>query len=406
MPPNDWFAIFWGNSHSKRKVQGNMSVEPSQESRKSFTKIAKLRAKKGFVLQTSSEGDRDLESVSAEDKTPKKKIKRKKRHVRFEKSIKSSASASLDQMDAILDQCGVKYTSTAKTVLSKSAAEEKMTTEAIKDVYWHGLNSQQPAHYFDPTSSEESDDIPCTGREAKRAADISATISARNKKLNTPASFSKRVFERIGNDMFLIGETPPAIRRKQFEEIAKENGFKTSLEFARNVVEWSEDKVVKKLAEFYKKKEPSVVEIASFSSIYSTTKLLDKGSANLLMENTGEEDSVKGKKRKFPQKKNFNRTSLLSLKKEKARAREPQFRNSRSFKRRSSQTRVRYVPESSSSVEGKSDESLSCDVTKSLPPERTARFLSRKITEGVSNLFGTRNRSEEGKGSHRRNSDG
>lgn len=60
-----------------------MLVEPSQESRKSFTKIAKLRAKRGFILQTSSEEDRDLENVSAEDKTPKKKIKKKKRHVRL-----------------------------------------------------------------------------------------------------------------------------------------------------------------------------------------------------------------------------------------------------------------------------------------------------------------------------------
>lgn len=57
-------------------------------------------------------------------------------------------------LSILSDQCGVKYTSTAKTVLSKSAAEEKMTTEAIKDVYWHGLNSQQPAHYFDPTVSD------------------------------------------------------------------------------------------------------------------------------------------------------------------------------------------------------------------------------------------------------------
>ena len=47
----------------------------------------------------------------------------------------------------------MKFTSTAKKVLSKSAAEERMTTEAIKDVYWHGLNSQQPANYFDPTVS-------------------------------------------------------------------------------------------------------------------------------------------------------------------------------------------------------------------------------------------------------------
>ena len=241
-------------------------------------------------------------------------------------------------------------------------------------------------------SSEESDDIPCTGREAKQTADIIATKSARNKQKNTPTSLSKRVFERIGNDMFLIGETPPAIRRKQFEEIAKENGFETSLEFARKVVEWSEDKVVKNLAEFYKKKEPSVVEIASFGSIFSTMKLHEKSSLNLLEENFEGYDSVKGKRRKMTKKKTFNGTSLLSSKKEDTRTRQPQFRKNILLKRRRTQTRVRYMPESSrssSDTEGKSDESLSCDEKRTLPPKRTARPHSRKIIERVPKFFET-----------------
>ena len=73
---------------------------------------------------------------------------------RLEIEASERVAKTSDKFPSILsDQCGVKYTSTAKKVLSKSAAEEKMTTEAIKDVYWHGLNSQQPAHYFDPTVS-------------------------------------------------------------------------------------------------------------------------------------------------------------------------------------------------------------------------------------------------------------
>ena len=244
-------------------------------------------------------------------------------------------------------------------------------------------------------SSEESDDIPCTGREAKQTADMSATKSARNGKTNTPASLSKRVFERIGNDMFLIGETPPAIRRKQFEEIAKENGFETSLEFARKVVEWPEDKVVKNLAEFYKKKEPSVVEIFSFGSVFSTTKLHENGSLNLLEENFEGYDSVKGKRKRTAKKKASNRTSLFSSKKEDTR--QLQFPKSRSLKRRSRQTRVRYMPESSGSssdTEGKSDESLSCGENRTLPPKRTARSHSRKIAERGPKLFGTCKHSE------------
>ena len=65
------------------KVQGNKLVESSQDSRKNFTKIAKPHAKKRSAIQTSSEDDKELGSANAEDKAPKKKIKRKKRHVRL-----------------------------------------------------------------------------------------------------------------------------------------------------------------------------------------------------------------------------------------------------------------------------------------------------------------------------------
>ena len=47
------------------------------------------------------------------------------------------------------DECGVMYTSTKKKVLSKSVAEDMMSREAIKDVFWNGMYSQQPAHFID-----------------------------------------------------------------------------------------------------------------------------------------------------------------------------------------------------------------------------------------------------------------
>ena len=68
--------------------------------------------------------------------------------------------------------------------------------------------------------------------------------------------------------MFLIGATPPLIRRQQFESIARHYGFDSSLEFARSLVMSTQDQVREKLFEFYKANEPNIVETSSFKSIY------------------------------------------------------------------------------------------------------------------------------------------
>ena len=54
----------------------------------------------------------------------------------------------------LVEKCGVNYTCTAKEIMSKSLAEEKMTSEAIRDVFWHGMYSQEPAHFIDQSVRE------------------------------------------------------------------------------------------------------------------------------------------------------------------------------------------------------------------------------------------------------------
>ena len=111
--------------------------------------------------------------------------------------------------------------------------------------------------------SEESDDIPCLAKK-----DGVKTIENVN---DAPDSsfLNKRIFERIGSNMFLIGAMPPLLRKQQFPDIARHFGYESSLEFARTVVESTENEVRGKLFEFYKAIEPCIAEASSFQSIYA-----------------------------------------------------------------------------------------------------------------------------------------
>ncbi|XP_065069510.1 DNA excision repair protein ERCC-6-like 2 isoform X2 [Rhopilema esculentum] len=217
-------------------------------------KVRKKKKKRGSFIESTSD-----DTSCEEDKTP-------------QRTLKEDAKESIDD---ILDECGVTYTSTKKKVLSKSVAEDMMSKEAIKDVFWNGIYSQQPAHFIDHSSSEESDDVLCTARSKKPDAE-KASCSSRTEQddRNPPYSTSskQRIFERVGKDMFLIGETPPLLRKQQFEKISKYFGFETPLEFAKELVKCSEGELKLKLLDFYKSEEPSIVRISSLRNVYFVAK--------------------------------------------------------------------------------------------------------------------------------------
>ena len=128
---------------------------------------------------------------------------------------------------------------------------------------------------FSIQSSEESDDVLCTAR-SKKPDEEKDSCNNRNEQddRNPPYSTSskQRIFERVGKDMFLIGETPPLMRKQQFEKISKYFGFGTPLEFAKELVECSEEELKLKLLEFYKSEEPSIVRISSLRNVYFVAK--------------------------------------------------------------------------------------------------------------------------------------
>lgn len=126
-------------------------------------------------------------------------------------------------------------------------------------------------------TSEESDDIPCLTKENVLQNNENSTDTT---KIRYPGLLSKRIFERIGSDMFLIGATPSLIRMQQFCEIARHYGFQSSIDFAKSLILSTESEVKKKLFEFYKAKEPCITETSSFKSIYSEKSSMIEADTN------------------------------------------------------------------------------------------------------------------------------
>lgn len=60
------------------------------------------------------------------------------------------------------------------------------------------------------------------------------------------------------------------IRKQQFNEITQHYGFESSLDFARNLIEMTDSERQAKLCDFYKAKEPSIVNSSAFRRIYCT----------------------------------------------------------------------------------------------------------------------------------------
>ena len=95
--------------------------------------------------------------------------------------------------------------------------------------------------------------------------------------------------------MFLIGDTPPAIRRKHFEEMTQDNNFATIYEFAKHAVNQPEEESIKLLKDYYLKHEPTIESVSSFKDVYSTRPrrfLDDSNSPNFKTNVTGSEPNL------------------------------------------------------------------------------------------------------------------
>ncbi|XP_074643856.1 uncharacterized protein LOC141900733 [Tubulanus polymorphus] len=170
---------------------------------------------------------------NSENNVPPRKLKRHKKDVRFDGK---SCQESFESVSDVFEKFGVVHIHENKKLIGGSKAEDHMSKCAIKDVYENRMFSQMPAMACDPLSEPEEE---CSTGEQQ--CDKSKTENARRYTLQSMMIGSKKV---------LIGQTPPLIKRGEFEEIAKSSG-ESLKSFARRIVNLEHDALMKLLETYY-----------------------------------------------------------------------------------------------------------------------------------------------------------
>ncbi|RUS75712.1 hypothetical protein EGW08_016527, partial [Elysia chlorotica] len=151
-------------------------------------------------------------------------------------------------------------------VLGSSRAEDHMTRCAIKDVYELNTNTQAPALVCDPLSQpdneEEGDEKEAKGKGGKRKKTRSSQESEEH--------YDQRQSINAGKYKLLVGQTPPAIARRQFSELAHRQGM-SELDFANYVTQTSLSCRLDMLKEFYTQKHSKDVVTEAVTKLYSLT---------------------------------------------------------------------------------------------------------------------------------------
>ncbi|XP_057299784.1 DNA excision repair protein ERCC-6-like 2 isoform X1 [Hydractinia symbiolongicarpus] len=165
----------------------------------------------------------------------------------------------------ILDRCGgVSFVHSTKSVVGSSKREGEISKRAVHDVFWNDVHSQQLAN--DEQDIEESDESQNIHSQASLHNQQDAPNTTKQ-----PVT-SSGIFERVGTDMFIIGSTPPAIQKMQFNQMAQEHGFNSVKEFASHVLNSDSREWKKMLMAFYVKRNPEVKSVSSFDQIFDHSK--------------------------------------------------------------------------------------------------------------------------------------
>ncbi|XP_064606212.1 DNA excision repair protein ERCC-6-like 2 [Liolophura sinensis] len=151
-----------------------------------------------------------------------------------------SLPGSFGSVAEVLDHCGVLHVHKNPQMIGSSRAEDHMSRCAIQDVFELHVNSQIPAIQCPPLSqpsdSEESDTV------VKKPAKVS--------KSHGP-SYNQSCARSIGSTRILIGQTPKAIKREQFEKLAAFMNCGSQTDFAEQVLSMSVTQRVELLNSFY-----------------------------------------------------------------------------------------------------------------------------------------------------------
>ncbi|KAM8960589.1 DNA excision repair protein ERCC-6-like 2 [Pelodytes ibericus] len=143
-------------------------------------------------------------------------------------------------LDKVLDGVeGVAYIHSNQSVVGSSTAENHMSRRAVRDVFELNQFSQLPANITAGTINK-----------CEQIMEDELTSNSNNR-LRHPVVHKQKKVHKTDEITFLIGETPRAIQRKQFDQMVAYFNMASTEEFAQCVVNAKSDERQNMLREFY-----------------------------------------------------------------------------------------------------------------------------------------------------------
>ncbi|ELU06400.1 hypothetical protein CAPTEDRAFT_223034 [Capitella teleta] len=138
--------------------------------------------------------------------------------------------------------CGVVHKHRNQDLVGSNKAEDHMSKCAISDVFERHQNSQEPAVHCAPMSDsdDERKNKFLTAKQKKKLEDAKPIIER-------SGSHSRVIHQKA----VLIGQTPVAIRRQQFSDLAHFLSLSDPAELAKKVMTSSKEEVTEILKKFY-----------------------------------------------------------------------------------------------------------------------------------------------------------
>ncbi|XP_074251700.1 DNA excision repair protein ERCC-6-like 2 isoform X3 [Saimiri boliviensis] len=186
---------------------------------------------------------------------------------------------SYESMDKFLDGVReVAYIHSNQNVIGSSKAENHMSRWAAHDVFELKQFSQLPANIAVCTSKTykekvDADTLPHT-KKGQQPSEGSISLPLY---ISHPVSQKKKKVYRTHQTIFIIGETPKGIRRKQFEEMASHFNSSSVNEFAKRITSATSEERQKMLRDFYASQYPEVKELFVDSASEFNNSAFEKG---------------------------------------------------------------------------------------------------------------------------------
>ncbi|OCU01172.1 DNA excision repair protein ERCC-6-like 2 [Xenopus laevis] len=153
-----------------------------------------------------------------------------------------------NSLDNVLDGVeGVAYIHSNQHVVGSSKAENQLSRWAVRDVFELKQFSQLPAN-ITPLKMKKSEYVSDEKKPLKSEKDL-ATKSYTV--LQYPITHQQKKVHRVSKMTFLVGETPKAMQRKQFQEMAAYFNMNSAEQFARHIASVKSDVRQNMLREYY-----------------------------------------------------------------------------------------------------------------------------------------------------------